>query len=376
MEVMMSQIEKRKIVAQNLKKVAVNLQQLPALLGFDGFVDNIIRMVDKKRSRDDVTYIPTISALAARLNRAAGKSSNIELRIQQVKLGGNGPIMANAMSRFGLPVTYIGPLGAGESHPAFKNFAEIAKVYSMGEPAITDALEFEDGKILMGKHEALKDINYDNIVNHVGEDTFTALWQASKFIGMVNWTMLDAMTEIWQDLLEKDCPSLPAEERRVIFFDLADPAKGSTEDILQALQTLARVAQYYTVILGVNENESEQSAAVLGIDSNENSPETLQKRAAAICEKLAIQTTVIHPVKFAVAANRETTAYVDGPFVAQPLISTGAGDHFNAGFSFATLLGLDLTDALFTGVSTSGFYVRTAKSPTVDDLINFLNQWQ
>ncbi|KAA3659207.1 MAG: hypothetical protein DWQ10_09320, partial [Calditrichaeota bacterium] len=125
-----------------------------------------------------------------------------------------------------------------------------------------------------------------------------------------------------------------------------------------------------------NEKESDQIAAVLGIENGENSPETLQQRAAEICKKLAIQTTVIHPVKYAVAANQQETAYVEGPFVAKPRISTGAGDHFNAGFSFGTLLNLDLTSSLLTGVSTSGFYVRNAQSPSVEQLIEFLNNWQ
>ncbi|KAA3618945.1 MAG: hypothetical protein DWQ05_06150 [Calditrichaeota bacterium] len=372
----MSQSNQRIDAAQKLKKSAVDLKNRPCLLGFDGFVDYIIRMVDKKITKDDITFIPTISSFAERLQRAAGKSSNIELRIQQVKLGGNGPIMANAMSQFGLPITYFGSLGASEIHPAFVDFSKRAQVYSLGEPAVTDALEFEDGKILMGKHEALHGINYQSITRSAGAENFDQLWQQSQFVGMVNWTMLDAMTEIWQELLAKNCPNLPEGERRVVFFDLADPEKRSKEDILEALHTLAEFAKYYTVILGVNEKESDQIAAVLDIGDGPNSPESLQKRAAAICKKLKIQTTVIHPVKYAVAANQYSTAYVDGPFVAQPLISTGAGDHFNAGFSLATLLELDLTSSLLTGVSTSGFYVRKAQSPTVPDLIEFLHDWK
>jgi sugar/nucleoside kinase (ribokinase family) len=65
---------------------------------------------------------------------------------------------------------------------------------------------------------------------------------------------------------------------------------------------------------------------------------------------------------------------VEGPFCAKPLISTGAGDHFNAGFCLGLLLGDDLEAALQIGVATSGFYVRTAKSPTVSDLRKFLKE--
>jgi hypothetical protein len=36
------------------------------------------------------------------------------------------------------------------------------------------------------------------------------------------------------------------------------------------------------------------------------------------------------------------------------------------------MLGLGLAESLQTGVATSGFYVRSAKSPTAADLVKFL----
>jgi sugar/nucleoside kinase (ribokinase family) len=67
---------------------------------------------------------------------------------------------------------------------------------------------------------------------------------------------------------------------------------------------------------------------------------------------------------------------VEGPFTPKPLITTGAGDHFNAGFCLGKLLGFDNAKAVLTGVSTSGFYVRSAKSPTVSDLVGLMNDWK
>ena len=40
------------------------------------------------------------------------------------------------------------------------------------------------------------------------------------------------------------------------------------------------------------------------------------------------------------AADAQGEAFVNGPFTAKPKISTGAGDHFNAGFVIGRLLGL------------------------------------
>jgi sugar/nucleoside kinase (ribokinase family) len=57
------------------------------------------------------------------------------------------------------------------------------------------------------------------------------------------------------------------------------------------------------------------------------------------------------------------------------VITTGAGDHFNAGFCLGQLLGFDLTDSLACGVSTSGFYVQSGQSPSMEDLANLLTHW-
>ena len=65
-----------------------------------------------------------------------------------------------------------------------------------------------------------------------------------------------------------------------------------------------------------------------------------------------------------------------GPYTEKPLITTGAGDHFNAGFTTGQLLGLDPEGCLALGVSTSGHYVRTGESPSLAALETFLANWR
>jgi sugar/nucleoside kinase (ribokinase family) len=58
--------------------------------------------------------------------------------------------------------------------------------------------------------------------------------------------------------------------------------------------------------------------------------------------------------------------------VAKPRLSTGAGDHFNAGFALAQAAGLPLEECLAVGTATSGAYVRDAESPTLPRLCDML----
>jgi len=65
---------------------------LHMIIGLDGFVDEIIHVVDKRQSFSDFTRIEYMGEFGGRISKAAGLSTNIEFVPQQTKLGGNGPI--------------------------------------------------------------------------------------------------------------------------------------------------------------------------------------------------------------------------------------------------------------------------------------------
>jgi len=349
---------------------AIAITKLPVTIGLDGFVDSIIRAVDQRESTTSFTTLPTITSLVERLARAAGKSSNLELWVERVKLGGNGPIMANALAAFGAPTTYIGNLGYPHIHPAFEEFSKHATVISVAEPAFTDALEFDDGKLMLGKRKTMLDVNWPNIVERVGRDRLENLFANSALIGLQNWTMLPEMSDIWQHVLDEICPKLTA--RHTFFFDLADPESRSRQDIAHALGLIAKFQKHFETYLGLNEKESFQIGEVLGYKGAHDGETAIRAVAQFVHDKLQIAGVVVHPRAYAVAASKTGVVKATGPFVEKPLISTGAGDHFNAGFCLGKLIGVDDEAALQIGVGTSGYYVRTAKSPNPLELAGFL----
>ena len=367
-------LTREQICQQTSKKLltaAPTMSSIKAMIGLDGFVDEIIGVVDKRASATEYTLVKTIDALGKKILHAAGQSSNYEMLVKQVKLGGNGPIMANAMASAGLGVTYVGNLGYPSIHPVFEEFTKRAKVISIAEPGTTEALEFEDGKLMLGKHQTLKDVNWDNLVSRVGLDALKKILGDATFIGMVNWTMLPHMSAIWSKLLTDIFPLLP-KTGRTFFVDLADPEKRTNQDLLDAMNTLTKFQQQADVILGLNLKEAVQVAEVLGIAAAKNPEDAIEEMAVLIRNKIDIGCVVIHPRSGAAAATIEHSAKFKGPFVQQPKISTGAGDHFNAGFCLGRVLGLTLEESLCTGVGTSGYYVRTANSPSANQLAEFV----
>lgn len=358
------------MAADLLSSRADTLPKSPSLVGLDGFVDTILHVVATRESAEEYTRLSSMAEFGQKISGAAGLSANFEMVPQMVKLGGNGPIMANALQAYGSPVTYVGLLGAPNIHPVFADFAARAEVISLAEPGYTDAIEFDDGKLMFGKHLSLREVNWENLLEHIPLERLLKIFNDSALIALVNWTMLTGMTRIFEELLKKVMPLVT--EPRWIFFDLADPAKRRREDISKAIDLMARFQQQAKVILGLNLQEGRQIGEVLGLPACEERPEAVAAHAALIREKLGVETVVIHPVTFAAAADAKGTAAVQGPFIDKPKITTGAGDHFNAGFCIARMLGAPLDVSLQIGVGTSGFYVRTAKSPTVEDMVSFL----
>lgn len=347
-----------------------------ALVGFDGFVDQIIQVIDKRFGPgDDFEPIATIGDFGQRIIAASGTSANIELHQTMEKLGGNGPIMASALSAQQLDVRYIGALGE-PVHTVFEEFARRTSAASVAQPGITQALEFEDGKLMLGQMSGMEELTYDNMIAKVGEGALFDMFNRAHLVAMVNWTMIPHMTGIFEALLSKLLPNLgPKEEGRTFFFDLADPAKRSTSDLKTVLRTIRRFRSFGHVVLGLNFAEARQVSQALDLGDVEDTPDSLKSAAHRVRSSLEIGTVVVHPRASAACANREGSWHIDGPFCQRPRISTGAGDHFNAGFANAIALGMSPLAALTLGVATSGQYVRSARSPSLPQTASFIENW-
>ena len=345
-----------------------------AFIGLDGFVDEITRVVDQRQDGSAFRAIATIGDLARRIADASGKSTNIELVVERTKIGGNGPIMANALCQLGVKVTYVGALGLGKPHRVFEDLCSRAEVHSIADPGHSDALEFNDGKIMLGKLQPLMEVTWPMIQKRYSREGFIQHFSTCGLVGLVNWTMIPFMSDIWESLLSEVCPNLSG-PRRKIFFDLADPQKRTPADIQRALRLIQQFEPYFDVILGLNEKEASAIAEVMGVTASGGSRDSLISMVGLIHKRLGLHTLVVHPVTYALAIDGHGVSLVEGPRISQPKITTGAGDHFNAGFCFGKLIGLETAQALLAGVCTSGFYVKEARSPGIDDLIGLLQNW-
>ena len=364
-----------KDIIDELNQKSFNPTGMNSVVGLDGFVDKIVTPVDKRHGlNDNFDPIDTIDALGSRISAAAGKSANIELFPRFDKLGGNGPIMANAHLSLGLNVRYVGALGHPVIDPVFQDFANKTNAVSLTNPGITTALEFKDGKLMLGNTSSLEEIDYPRILSVAGEGAFIDMLAKAKIVSIVNWTMIPKMTSILLEIVEHIMPNLPPADTRNFFFDLTDPAKRSTEDLREVLQVISRYQAHAEVTLGLNYNESLQVCQTLGLQEGDKDKDTLCRIASDIRRKLGISCVVVHPTESASCATKDGSWWTEGPFTENPKITTGAGDHFNAGFTSARLSGLSPLTSLALATCTSGHYVRTAQSPSTSQVISLLKE--
>ena len=363
---------------ENLQKLwsaldAKKGHDLSMVIGLDGFVDEIVHLVDQRQDFERFTRIPTIASLGERITRAAGLSTNIEMVPVQLKLGGNGPIFSNGLLSYGVKLTYIGALGEGAIHPVFEDMAAKAeKVISLCNPGHTHAMEFEDGKLLMGKITVLNEITWDRVKEMVGSPKeIAAMIDKCDLFGMENWTMIPYMSQVWQGLIDEVFPLMADRSvKPLAFFDLADPEKRTKEDILEAMQLIGKFEDKFRAVLGLNEKELYEIAEVFGIKAD-----GLKNTTMATYKALGIYCLVVHPVKEACCVIDGEYYQVEGPYCEKPVLTTGAGDNFNTGFCLGQSLGLSPQESITLGVCTSGFYVRNAKSPTYAEVMDFAKTW-
>lgn len=353
-----------------IRERAQALRTKTVTLGFDGFIDSVVRVVKQKDPNGTAHYFESTQAFGEYIVEKGQKSFSIELEELTTKLGGNMPIMANAIAKMGPNVSCIGPLGYPEIHPVFRQMQN-CHLYSFGSPGLTKILEFNTGKIMLAEMTGLSDIPWEFIRDTVGISKFRELFEKSELIALLNWSELDNSTAIWKGLLKDVLEDSHPAKKPVGFFDLSDCSKRDASYIREAMKLLTGFAQYWDVVLSLNLNEATIVHDVLS-GGNQNNGD-IKKMCDHIFDKLNIHTVIIHSARQSLARDKDGIFTQSSFFIKVPAISSGAGDNFNAGFAAGRLMGLPTGTSLALGNATSALYMQSANSPSVDDVINFLS---
>jgi len=356
-------------IEELLAALAIERSPKKALVGFDGYIDKIKRVV-KRRNGQNYEPFPSIAEFADRLAFAAGKSAQLELVSQETKLGGNAPIMANALARTGFETTCLGTLGSPTIHPLFEKIP--AELISLGPPAETVALEFGDGKLILSDVKALENLSWEWVGNTVGVEGLKQRFEQHEFLAMVGLSNLPLANDLLAGILEHLLPVCDNTPRN-FFFDLADPTAKPPEKIRKMVAIIGDFSRFGAVTLGVNENEAIFLYQIHF--EGETPPSDLKKLGVALFGQLSIDRLVIHPIDRALLITADGVIEQRGKVVAAPKIQTGAGDNLNAGYCLGLSLRVSASACLLAAIANSGAYVSLGHSPTIEELRDYLYHW-
>jgi hypothetical protein len=355
-------------LAETLATRQGEIPALRAVAGFDGFVDEMIQVVGTRRGIDDFTPMRSIADFAGWAAAAAGRSGLREIVVHREDAGGCAINCADGLAALGVGVELFATVGA-PPHRAFAPvLARLAAVHPLGEVyGRTLALEFADGKLMLPAVAQLAALDVALAQHALLAGAFPAACARARLIALTNWTLYPHMTAVWGLIAEQVFSRLT--QRPAIILDLVDPGGRSSADIRAMLAVLPSMARAADATLGVNLNEANALARLLGVATGIDDA-SLAGLAGRLQAAIGVQ-VVVHALHFAATAD----ATVRGPWTATPVKLTGAGDRFNAGYGLGLMLGLPADQRLALGCATSGSFVRAGASAGLSDIIAASRGW-
>jgi hypothetical protein len=340
--------------------------------GLDGFIDSIVKVINYKDAGNEPVFFNTIEEFGSYISGKKGSGFSLESEELFQKIGGNMPIMSNAMACMGTQVNCIGAFGVPAIVPVFREMHSNCKLFSFTNPGFTTAIEFTDGKMMLAQMTDLNHANWNTINQALGLETIITVFKESDLFCLVNWSELDNSNEIWKGILEDVVAAqIDTETNKQFFFDLSDCSKRSPAAIKTALDLINQFNNYGSVTLSLNRNEA---GIVFQNCFGEIAGQDLEATGGRLFDYLNVNTLIIHSARTSIAWDQHGS-YVSAPvFIAEPTISTGAGDNFNAGFCIARLLGGSVAASVELANIVSHLYMRTGKSPDLQMLHAYISE--
>jgi hypothetical protein len=347
-------------------------------VGFDGFVDKIMKAVKQKKNFETI-YFATVQDFASRISSASGRSGQIELVKQRVKLGGNGPILANTLGKLGVPSICAGALGFPDQHDVFSKMDRKCELISLQNSGESSAIEFEDGKIILSELSVFDEYDWRFVKNSPHFDRIKKRVLECSIVAFVDWVNLPHSSDIWEGVLDEIIKPSGRKDFNFL-FDLCDPSKKTDEQIDEILDVISCFSPYGKVTLGLNENETLKIwCALNGVDYNNPSEKSkipdVRSAGDALYKAISIDCLLVHPIDRTIVFHQHETVELQGRLVEDPKVLTGGGDNLNAGYCLGLLNNLSLQHCMLLGMATSGAYIQNGITPDIKAITDYIQKW-
>ncbi|WP_276272102.1 hypothetical protein [Haloarcula litorea] len=338
------------------------------VFGFDGYLDRVRELVADRQGPDSYDRVPTLASLSDRVTASVDADSSLtfEWRQDGNRTGGHTCHLARAFGTWAFEPTLIGMYG-DPIHEAFAAEFDGFELHSLGSPGVTDAVEFDDGKLMLTEIGDTMALDWTELDERFGHDRFLDRVDGAALLGMGYWSetpdlpdLIDGLRGRWADL--DDPPG-------AVLVDPGDIRKLDAERLREGRGAIGRLTDVTDVVVSSNRAETAVLADAFAGEADR------EFEAAAETVRAALGSTwfVGHGVDRSVVVSEEGTTSVAVPGVDDPALTTSSGDHFNAGLGLGLVTGLSPAAAVVVGNAVAGHFVRTADQPSLREVRAFVD---
>lgn len=352
------------------------IKKKTCFLGFDGYVDSLYSVVQKRKNADEWTKMNTLKDFGELLINIAGSSANVERVLKKRIFGGFAPNTCRAMNAIGANIFIIAALGYPKLHELYVSLPNVES-FPIANPGQTLGLEFNDGKVMITDFEPILNINWKTIIDIIKLDKMIHLVDSSDILGFGHWALVPSLNDIWKHFLNEIFPSISNLKDKLFFVDIADIRKRSANDLYELIDILQKINDYIPVLLSANDQEALYLTRVLMKSNNIDKPQIsdLIECGKNINQKVNLSYLVIHSPHFATISTEEDHYWITEGFTSKPKFTVGAGDHFHSGTVLGISSKLSPPEAILMGNALTALFVRTGESPNFEQLSSFIYRY-
>ena len=346
----------------------INSMNGKILLGCDGFVDETYEIVEERRSPSDFSAVEKLRSFGELLVDRSDGGVGVELVPKRRCEGGFAINTGRIAACLGVKPVLPGLYGGVAIDPAYEEFKETCELHSLGDPALTIALEFTDGKVLMSNLEAVSSLTWSDIKNHFGKEGMKKLFSNVDILGLGYWSLTANFDEIFEGFMEQvEKENFPSR----MFFDFADIKKKSPESFLKTLEMIKAYNGKIPMTFSLNEHEVMELFLRIDVECRELTPTAMTEALSIARKKIGFDELVVHTPEFGAASSaKDGEAFALQERQTNVVRLAGAGDSFNGGFLCASLGELPLKERLVMANAATAFFVTHGTGPTKEEMIS------
>lgn len=337
--------------------------------GIDGYVDEVWEVVESRTNNEQFKKYNQMKAFGSLIVDCGTGGLSTEIVRKRRTFGGFTANTGKAASSLGVDTTMIGLYGKVAVDAVFKEFEQECHVFSLGDPAVSHIMEFEDGKLMLVYIKEIMEIGWKDLTSALSPETLKTIFIPADIIAFGYWSNMPAFDEFIEGI---SANYLSTDHSQRLFLDLADIRKREEASLHQSMDELIKLNKKLPITLSLNEHEAELLFACYGISYSED-PLLASEQIESLRKRLQLDEIIVHTPQHAAGASAQGEAVtVLQRYCEKPVRTTAAGDHFNGGYLAARLTSLDLGERLAVANASARVFLQTGHSSSNLELIDEL----